>query len=84
LEFALFVAAIATMIAVIIRFRRTKYVFLIMVASWLGYFLWNEWVLSDCGRDCWMRYDIPFVAPIPLLATGLALAEAIRRRRNKR
>jgi hypothetical protein len=66
------------------RFRRSEAIFALAAAAWAGAFVWNLWVLQSCSGDCNIRPDLALIAPVVLIATGLALAEAIRRRRNKR
>jgi pilus assembly protein TadC len=81
---ALFLIIIGVCIALLFRFRRSSAVFGLAAASWIGAFVWNAWILSTCPGDCGIRVDLVLIAPVVLIATGFALSEAIRRRRNKR
>jgi hypothetical protein len=61
-----------------VRFRRSASIFALAVASWIGAFIWNAWILRGCSGDCNIRIDLVLIAPLVLIATVLALAEANR------
>jgi hypothetical protein len=79
--FALYFIVLAVFLALIVRFRRSTYIFALAVAGWAGALIWNAWILDSCSGDCNIRVDLVLIAPLVLLATGFALAEANRRRR---
>jgi hypothetical protein len=77
--FALYFIVLAVFLALIIRFRRSSSIFALAIAGWIGALFWNNWILSTCSGDCNIRVDLVLIAPLVLLATGFALAEALRR-----
>ncbi len=79
---ALFFIVIGVFLALLFRFRRSNAIFGLALAAWAGAFFWNNWILSTCSGDCNIRVDLVLIAPLVLIATGFALVEALRRRRN--
>ncbi len=80
---ALYFIVIGGFAALIFRFRRSSVIFGLAIAAWIGAFFWNAWILQTCPGDCNIRVDLVLIAPLVLIATGFALAEAIRRWRGK-
>ena len=79
--FALYFIVLAVFLVLIVRFRRSTYIFALAIAGWIGALVWNDWILRGCSGDCNIRVDLVLIAPLVLIATIFALAEANRRRR---
>jgi hypothetical protein len=79
---ALYFLVLAVFLALIVRFRRSIFIFALAIAGWIGAFIWNDWILRGCTGDCNIRVDLVLIAPLVLIATGFALAEAFRRGRG--
>ncbi len=80
---AVFISVAAAILYVLWRWRRHNVIFILAIGLWLALPLYNSWILSRCSGDCSIRVDLIVVAPLILLATVLAIAEAIRRWRAK-
>ena len=80
---ALYFIVIAGFAVLIFRFRRSGAIFGLAIAAWISAFFWNAWILKGCSGDCNIRVDLVLIAPLVLIATGFALAEAIRRWRRR-
>ena len=80
----LFLIVIGGFSALLIRFRRSGSIFGMAIAAWIGAFAWNAWILQTCSGDCNIRVDLILIAPLLMIATGFALAEALRRWRAAR
>jgi hypothetical protein len=76
---ALFMIVIGVCTAMLFRFRRSNAIFGLAIAGWIIAFVWNSWILRTCPRDCGIRVDLVVIAPLLLIATGFAIAEALRR-----
>ena len=80
--FALYFIVLAIFLVLIVHFRRSTFIFALAIAGWIGALIWNNWILSTCSGDCNIRVDLVLIAPLVLIATGFALAEAFRRGRQ--
>ena len=78
---ALYFIVLAVFLVLIVRFRRSTYIFALAIAGWIDALVWNDWILRGCASDCNIRVDLVLIAPLVLIATIFALAEANRRRR---
>ena len=80
----LFFVVLGVFAALLFRFRRSNAIFILAAAAWIAAFFWNNWISGTCSGDCNIRVDLVLIAPLVLLATGFAMVEALRRRRNSR
>ena len=74
----LFLIVIGTFAALLFRFRRSNTIFGLAPATWIAAIVWNWWILDTCSGDCNIRVDLVPIAPLVLLATGFAIAQAFR------
>jgi hypothetical protein len=79
---ALYFIVLAVFLVLIVRFRRSAFIFALAIVGWIGALAWNSWILQSCHDECNIRVDLVLIAPLVLVATGFALVEAVRRGRR--
>jgi hypothetical protein len=80
---AVFISVAAAIIYLLWHWRRHNVIFILAIGLLIALPLYNSWILSRCFGDCSIRIDLIVVAPLILLATAFAIAEAFRRWRAK-
>jgi hypothetical protein len=79
----IFLLTAAAVIFALVRWRRSRAIFVLAFGLWVALPLYNKWILSDCSGDCGIRIDLIPVGIVLLLASGFALFEAARRWRDR-